>query len=212
MKTIAIDLKSPIRVSIQAIMMMLALLISLTGCAGNWRLVSFQPGLGGGGGWHVYTQLEEPEDATEQAAVQVAADRKSREVGNAEVMFIMQDRWFSYVYAVEKGEDGNWLGIRTFTRFVVAGGKIAARSDRTREFLVDADFERAVLRDASMAGGIDSVLIYYDILHPVSMSSRPLSPCAAEVRIFQEGETGGRPMARKVVNYCALKKLKEPHG
>lgn len=192
------------------------MLIFSSGCS-DWQLFGYGPEYEvrseGGGGWHIYREGRQPADPVEEAVVQVAQTRQPQKVPNADVIFILRDRIFNFVYVVERDGDFDWLSKKTYTRYVVADSKIVAKSDRLNEFLGDANLERAVLIDAYKAGEMDSVLIYEDQKHPMSISSRPIGPCAAEVRVFPPNQVGGVPLARKIVSYCSLRMLKgPPHG
>lgn len=189
----------------------------VSGCTDNWQLIGYGPEFAARNeapdGWHLFKNGRQPSGGVEEAVVRVAQTRQPQEVAGSDVIFIMKDRAFNYVYVVEKDGDASWLSRKTYTRYVVASSLIVAKSDRVTEFLGDADFERAVLIDAGKAESMDPVMIYDDKVHPMSISSKPVGPCAADVRVFPPDQVVGMPLAHKVVHYCSLQLLKEPpHG
>ncbi|MBJ6725528.1 hypothetical protein [Geomesophilobacter sediminis] len=217
MRTLAIEIKSTLSKLTSRTLLIALSMALLSGCAGNFQLIGYGPNYhwradGGDRGWKVYQEPREPRTPVEEAVVEVAQSSQTKDLGKEEIVFIMKDRAFRYVYLVEKTQDEGWLSDKNVTRYVVAGDKIAAMSERAQEPMGDADFERAVLIDASMVKSMDTVLIYSDKVHPVSMSSAPIGSCAAEVRIFPEGVVGGKPVATKIVNYCSLRHLVNPNG
>ena len=72
------------------------------------------------------------------------------------------------------------------------------------EIFPDADFEITVLLVAEKARTIDRVLLYRDGNRNVSLSSLPVadSDCATLVNIYDAGDTGMDPIAKKMVNFC----------
>jgi hypothetical protein len=202
--------------------LLLVLFAVISACSDNWQLFGFGPEFAargeGAGGWHIYKEALLPTGPVEEAVVQVAQSRQPQQIPNGDVIYIMKDQVFNFVYVVEKDDyekdgDASWLRKKTFTRYVVADSKIVAKSDRVTEFLGDAEFERAVWIDAGKAQSMDTVLLYYDKAHPATLASRPLGPCAAEVRVFPPDKITSVPLAQKIVTYCSLRLLKPPpHG
>lgn len=208
---------STVKLAAATLLALAVVLAGTSGCSDHWQLFGYGPEYNlrseGGGGWHIYREGRPPADAVEETVVRVAQSRQPQQVPGADVIFILRDRIFNFVYVVEKDGDLEWLRKKSYTRYVVADSKIVAKSDRLHEFLGDANLERAVLIDAYKAGDMDSVLIYEDAKHPMSISSRPLGPCTADVRVFPPNQVGGVPLAHKIVSYCSLRTLMPPpHG
>ena len=64
-------------------------------------------------------------------------------------------------------------------------------------------FERAVLEIAARAAEENALMAYQDDSRPLALTARPVSRCAAVVRVFEGGVLGrGELLAEKMVNGC----------
>jgi len=182
-------------------------LATLSGCAENFKLVQF--GITTiENGWYIMPIPRGPRTPVEEAVIKVAGTRRNAQVDNVDVLLIVSDGVMRYVDAVEKSEDPDWFVEKTITRYIVVDGKIAAKGETQSEIFPSVEFERAVLRDATLARSMMPVLSYDDGLRSVTMSSRPDTICSAKVRIFETGQADRTPKAVKLVNFCGLDALK----
>ena len=178
-------------------------LAALSGCSGA-ALVAM--GVPRNNVWSVLAEARAPEGPVEEAVVQAALTRQNVAVEDSDCFFIYADRSGQFVDVVEHPVDNSRMALKSVTRYRVGDGKIAAHTEPVVEIFPDVEFERAVLRCAAMARGANSVLLYDDDIQPVSMASRPLGICAAEVRIYEGNKEGRKPMAKRIVNFCFNKR------
>lgn len=162
--------------------------------------------------WHQYQTPRVASGEVEEAVLRVAASGQSREVGDLEIHYIVTDnsrvqgvRW---IVAVSKRVEEEPYAARLVVHYRVVNGKIAAMSDPSEEFFVDADMERAVLRAVERITSSDKVLIYFNGEKEFALSGQNVSRCAARVKVFQGGVHvggAGNVVAEKTVAYCFLR-------
>jgi hypothetical protein len=189
----------------RSVLLALCTLCLLGGCAGDLNLVAFRQN-DFAEGWHQYVTPRQPKNAVEEAVLAVAASRKSQEVGDKEVHFIVNDytknQPVQCVAVVSKSADRSFNADQVVTHYRIVNGQIAAMSDTESEFFVDAEMERAVLRAVAKTYTPDRVLVYNDGNQEYSMASHSLGNCSASVRIYKGEAMGGQPLAEKTVHYC----------
>lgn len=172
--------------------------LALAGCSVNVASIKAQSQ----NDWDIHPQPQPPENEVEQAVVVAAQTRRDVPVESSDCVYIFEDRVAQYVDVVERTSDADPFVPRGVTRYRVVGDKIAAHTETSMEVFPSVDFERTALRSASMAGGTDSVILYDSDVCPSVLASRRLGRCAAEVRIFKKDESGGTPVAKKIINLC----------
>jgi hypothetical protein len=152
--------------------------------------------------WGEFSPPRSPQNPLEVSVVKVALTRRNMAWKDADIYFVAGEPPALYVAVVGKTANPYRFAEKEVTRYRVIDGKIAAKAPKTMEIFPDLEFERAVLRAATMAGGDDTVLLYDDSIHPVSLHSEQAGSCAVKVLVFDTGVTGGKPMATKMVNRC----------
>ena len=181
----------------------------LTGCSGNPQVAGYEDNfdsLGNPRGdyWTSFLPPRVPENLVEKAVIRAAQTRKSISVGNSDVIFICKKGTDLYVDDVERSLNTDRFVEKKITRYRVTHDLISAKSAASMEIFPDADFEITVLLVAEKARTIDRVLLYRDGNRNVSLSSLPVadSDCATLVNIYDAGDTGMDPIAKKMVNFC----------
>jgi hypothetical protein len=174
----------------------------LCGCTGKHEIVS--AGLAGYTlkEWVEFSPPRPPQNPLEVSVLKAASTRRTVAGRDADIYFVVEEPPALYVAVVGKTANPYRFAEKDVTRYRVIGGKIAAKAPKKSEIFPDVEFERAVLRAASMAGGDDTVLLYDDTIHPVSLYSELAGKCAVKVSVFDAGVTGGKPLATKIVNRC----------
>jgi hypothetical protein len=152
--------------------------------------------------WVEFSPARPPQNPQEVSVVKAALTRNNLAWKNADIYFVAAEAPALYVTVVGKTANPYRFAEKDVTRYRIIDGKIEAKAPQKKEIFPDLEFERAVLRAATMAGGDDTVLLYDDSIHPVSLYSERAGRCAVKVRVFDTGVTGGEPLATKVVNRC----------
>jgi len=183
-------------------------LITLNGCFGGYQLVA-SGSSASATGWHQYVTPRPPANPTENTVVQVARTKQNVKTADSEILFIVNDstkvKPVQVVDVVSTTESEDQFPERTVTRYRIFEGMIAAMSDSSSEFYVNADFERAILRAISISKGADHVLMYNDGTRAMSIVAYLINQCTADVKVYKDGEVGGVPKAAKRVVFCFVK-------
>jgi len=180
---------------------LLLCLFSLSGCSGNFQLVKHGDNVVKAG-WHEFIPYE-PENAIERAVIETATTGVKSDIDDCEVYLIYQEMNARYVEVVGKiGDSDPWSVARPITRYRVLGEKIAGNTDMTYEIFPNTDFEKTVVDVAFKANSPDPVVLYLHNEHPMTMSSKPMGNCAAEVSIFSGLTPGKAPIAKKIIRFC----------
>jgi hypothetical protein len=183
-------------------------LATLNGCFGG---VPFGPAANEAK-WHQYVTPRPPENPIENTVVQVAKTKKDIKTADSEILFIVNDsskaKPVQLVDVVSNTESEDQFPERTVTRYRIIDGMIAAMSDPTTEFYVNADLERAILRAISISKASDRVVIYNDGTRSMPIVAYSVDQCTADVKIYEDASTGGVgriPKAEKRVVFCFVK-------
>ena len=183
----------------------LCLATSISGCFGDFQLVSYGPSRYIYG-WHQYVNPRPPENQIETDVIKVAQTQKNINNTDPEILFIVNDftreTAVQIVDVVEKTVSKNPYPVRTVSRYRILNGQIIAMSDPSEEFYGDAELERAILRAIAKTWAPDRVVIYNNGVSTVSITSHGVNACTADVKIYTGEKTFGKPAAEKRVSFC----------
>jgi hypothetical protein len=183
-------------------------LLSLGGCFGGYQLVAFNAATTISG-WHQYVTPRAPLNPVEKNVIEVARTKEDKNGEEQDIFFIINDnskeKMVQVVDVVSKTESKDPFPERTVIRYRIIDGMVAAMSDPSEEFYVNADLERAVFRAIAITWSSDRVLIYNDGLRSMSIVSHAVNKCTTDVKIYTGGVVGGVPIAEKRVAFCFVR-------
>ena len=200
---------SPVLLVLTARTVAVALCLSvLNGCFGDYKLVSFgdQSSITG---WHQYITPRPPKNSIEDSVVRVAQTKKNDATEDSDILFIVDDftRKLSVqqVDVVIKTTSKDPFPERRVTRYRILNGMIAAMSDPSDEFYVDANLERAILRAIAKTWAPERVVIYNDGTRTMAITSHAIDKCSAEIKIYKDEPNKSALLAEKRVAFCFIK-------
>jgi hypothetical protein len=181
-------------------------LSALNGCFGDYKLivVADQTSITG---WHQYVTPRPPQNPIEKIVVRVAQTRENEATADLDILFIVTDFTkkipVQLVDVVIKTSSEEPFPERKVTRYRIIDGKVAAMSDPSVEFYVDANLERAILRAVAKTFSPERVLIYNDGTRTLTITSHSINKCTAEIKIYnKEGLGDSALLAEKNVAFC----------